>query len=330
LTDAGLYCPAGRFHVDPWVPVERAIVTHAHADHARPGSVSYLAAGPSAPLLATRLGEGTPLQMIPYGEPLTLGGATVSLHPAGHILGSAQLRIDVGGEITVVTGDYKLAPDPSCEPFEPLRCHTLVTEATFALPIYRWQPAGVVMGEILAWWDAAATAGRVAVLFCYALGKAQRILAELARRTDRAVFAHGAIERMTELYRAAGVTLAPTNPVAETARGDCFAGQLVLAPLSAGGTRWMRRFRDHETGFASGFMQVRGTRRRRGFDRGFVLSDHADWPAIVETISASGAERVWATHGHRETLARWLSERGIQAEAITTAFADEGARADED
>jgi putative mRNA 3-end processing factor len=313
---AGLACPPGAFHVDPRLPVETAVVTHAHADHARPGSGEYVCAAPCAPLLARRLGGEARIRAVPYGERFALGETAVSLHPAGHVLGSAQVRIEHAGRTWVVTGDYKRQPDPTCEPFEPLSCDGLVTEATFALPIYRWPAADEVAREIVAWWDANRALGRASVLFCYALGKAQRVLAMLADHADRRAFVHGAIEPIVAIYREAGVRMLTTEPVAETARGRSFAGELVLAPELAIGTPWMRRFGTHETALASGWMRVRGNRRRRSFDRGFELSDHADWPALLDTIRTSGAQRVLTTHGYAEPLARYLVERGISAEAL--------------
>ncbi len=316
---AGLFCPQGRFHVDPWAPVPLAVVTHAHADHARPGSEAYLCAAPGVALLERRLGPDAAIRGVPYGERVSLGDTVVSFHPAGHVLGSAQVRVERDGAVWVMTGDYKRQPDPTCAPFEPLTCDVLITEATFALPIYCWpDPAGVAR-EIVAWWHANREAKRASVLFCYALGKAQRILALLRAVTDVPVFVHGALHGLTEIYRRTGVAMLPTTPVAETMRGKSFAGELVLAPEMAIGSTWMRRFGDHETAFASGWMRVRGNRRRRSFDRGFELSDHADWPALLRTVDESGARRVLATHGSAEPLARYLREaRRLDAGTIVT------------
>jgi len=311
----GLHCAAGGFHVDPVGPVRRAVITHAHGDHARPGSGEYLCAASSVPLLARRLGD-VPIVAVEYGERVRLGDTDVSFHPAGHVLGSAQVRIEHAGQVWVVSGDYKRQPDPTCAAFEPLQADVLVTEATFALPIYRWPDPAEVARDIVAWWDANRAQGRASVLFCYALGKAQRILALLGALTDRRVFVHGAIEPINAIYRSAGVRMLATEPVADTARGRSFSGELVLAPELAIGTPWMRRFGTHESAFASGWMRVRGNRRRRSFDRGFELSDHADWPALLDTVRASGARRVLTTHGYAEPLARYLREQGTPAEAL--------------
>ena len=252
-----------------------------------------------------------------------MNGVRVSLHPAGHILGSAQVRVEHGGEVWVASGDYKRAPDPTCAPFEPLRCHAFVTEATFAIPVFRWDRPAVTVNEICAWWDETRAAGRPAVLFAYALGKSQRVLAELAACTDRAVYIHGSLIEVIDAYREAGVPMVPTLRATEERRGRSFAGELIVAPLSARGSIWMRRFGDHSSAFASGWMRVRGARRRRAYDRGFALSDHADWDALLQTIAETGAERVFVTHGYTEQLARHLEERGLAAERWRTLYEGE-------
>lgn len=321
ITPAGLHCAPGGFHVDPWGPAELALITHAHADHARPGAARYLCAEACAPLLRHRLGPEASVQGVPYGERLTLGSAMVSLHPAGHVLGSAQVRIEERGRVWVVSGDYKRAPDPTCERFEPLRCDVFVTEATFALPIYRWEEPAVVAAEIHDWWRFNPT--RPSVLFAYALGKAPRVLAELGVLTDRPVLTHGAIEAFVRLYRAAGVAMLATEPLSESPKQRELAGALIVAPPSARGTPWMRRFAAAETALASGWMRVRGPRRRQAYDRGFALSDHADWPGLLRTIEETGARRVLVTHGYAEELARFLRESGLEAEALATSFEGE-------
>jgi putative mRNA 3-end processing factor len=323
VTPEGLYCPLGGFHIDPWRPVERAVITHAHGDHARRGSRRYHGALPGLGLLRRRLGPEAIVEGHEFGAPLTFGDTTVSFHPAGHVLGSAQIRIEAAGAVWVISGDYKRDPDPSCAPFEVVACDVFVTEATFALPIYRWDPIDQVMDGLLAWWGANAAAGRASVLFCYALGKAQRVLAEFAQRTDRPVFVHGAIDALLDAYRDEGIALAPTVAVGPRRKGESFAGELIIAPPSAFGSPWLRRFGDAGTAFASGWMRVRGNRRRRGFERGFVLSDHADWPALLRTIEQTGARRVLATHGYSDALARYLREIGLAAAPLETWFGDD-------
>lgn len=322
-TPAGLYCEAGGFHIDPWEPVARAVITHAHGDHAHPGHRAYLCAEPGVAVLRRRLGDDVSIESWPYGDSRAIGGVRVSFHPAGHVLGSAQIRIEGPGGVWVVSGDYKRAADPTCDPFEPLRCDTFVTESTFGLPIYRWDPTEIVVREILDWWNENREAGRSSVLFCYTLGKAQRLLAELATVTDRPVLVHGMMLGMIEVYRAAGIPMLPVLPATGRPRGASYAGELILAPLSARGTPWMRRLGDHSDAFASGLMRVRGVRRQRAYDRGFVISDHADWPALLDTAAGTGASRVLVTHGHAEPLARHLREHGLDAGVVRTAWAGE-------
>jgi len=321
----GLFCPAGGFYIDPWGAVDRALITHAHGDHARAGSQRYLCAEPSRRLLERRFEPGALIESLPYGEAVTIGDVRISFHPAGHILGSAQVRLEGSDGVWVIAGDYKRAADPTCMPFEPLPCDTFVTESTFGLPIYRWDSTSVVIGEILAWWEANRRSNRTSVLFCYTIGKVQRILAELAAVSDRPAYVHGMMLSMIEAYRETGVRMLSVSSATEQPKNTRFGGQLVLAPLSARGTPWMRRLGDHSDAFASGLMRVRGVRRQRAFDRGFVLSDHADWPALLETIEETGASRVLATHGHADALARHLREQGYDAGVIRTAWEGEPA-----
>ena len=322
LTPQGLHCPRGGFHIDPWEPVPRAVLTHAHADHARPGSSAYLCAEPGVAIARHRL-EGATVEGWPYGERRRLGEVTVSLHPAGHVLGSAQVRLEADGVVWVASGDYKRVADPSCAPFEPQRAQVFLTEATFGIPVFRWDPTASIIEDVLRWWEVNREAGRASLLFCYVLGKAQRLLAELSTRVDRRVFAHGAIAAMTELYRAAGVRMLPLDRVADTARGRDFAGELVLAPITARGTPWMKRFGEASIALVSGFMRVRGERRRRSVDRGFALSDHADWPALLDTVRETGAERVLVTHGYAVPLSQRLRELGFRADALETPYGRE-------
>jgi putative mRNA 3-end processing factor len=317
----GLYCPQGGFYVDPWRPVARAVITHAHGDHARHGNAHYLCASEGAPFVRARLGDIS-LQSVAYGETLRIGDAAVSLHAAGHVRGSAQVRIEAGGEVWVVSGDYKLAPDSTCAPFEPVRCHTFITESTFGLPIYRWQPPQIVLDEIDAWWQENAAAGRCSVLYCYAFGKAQRILAGIAPGPGP-LLVHGAVDTLTRIYRETGVALPQTAHATTFNDRTLLARALVLAPPSASGSTWPRRFGEYASAFASGWMQVRGTRRQRGIERGFVLSDHADWPGLLQAVAATGAERVLVTHGQAESLARYLAEQGLATAVLRTEYGNE-------
>jgi putative mRNA 3-end processing factor len=321
VDDRGLYCPAGDFYIDPWRPVHRAVITHAHADHARAGSEHYISSSSSAPFLRHRLGDEISLESREFGESFELGDVRVSLHPAGHVLGSSQVRVDDGSQVSLVTGDFKRATDPTCESFEPLVCDTLVTEATFALPVYAWRPISEVISEIANWW--LEESRRPSILFCYAFGKTQRVLAELSAYTERRVLLHGAGVELTRLYRESGVAMVPTEAVAEYPRGKSFAGELIIAPPSAHRSAWMKRFSNPQTAFASGWMNLRGARRRRGYERGFVLSDHADWKGLTQTIRQSGARRVYATHGQNEVLARYARDvLGLEAEPLSTLYVD--------
>ena len=317
----GLYCVPGRFYIDPWRPVERAVITHAHGDHARYGHERYLAATPSAGILKSRLGNIT-LDVLNYGERITHNGVQISLHPAGHVLGSAQVRLEYQGEIWVASGDYKLEPDSTCTPFESVRCDTFITESTFGLPIYRWQPQHDIFSEINDWWRRNVADGRASVLFCYAFGKAQRILKGIDPGIGPIV-CHGALEPLNRVYRDAGIALPPTLSVHEITDKNDLKRALILAPPSAGSSPWLRRFGDFSDGFASGWMRLRGARRRRGVDRGFVLSDHADWPGLMQAIKATGAQRVIVTHGQIPTMVRWLQQNGLDAGAFETEYGDD-------
>jgi putative mRNA 3-end processing factor len=326
-TDRGLFCEAGDFYVDPWAAVDRAVVTHAHGDHVAWGCRSYLTSAPGAAILRQRLEPGARIRPAPYREAVDVNGVRISLHPAGHILGSAQVRVEYGGEVWVVSGDYKTEPDPTCDPWEPVACHTFITECTFGLPVYRWPSTAAVFDEIHSWWRANQDAGRATILFGYALGKAQRLIAGLDPSMGP-ILTHGAVERLNALYRAGGVALPPTTHAAVSDRASGKRA-IVIAPPSADGSPWARRFGAQSTAFASGWMAIRGMRRRRAVDRGFTVSDHVDWPSLLAAIDATGAERIWATHGYTGVLVRWLREHGRDAEAIETRFEGERDDADE-
>jgi len=321
-TPRGLYCAAGDFYIDPWRPVGRAVITHAHGDHARMGSEAYLAAKRGLPVLQTRLGPEARIEGVDYGETRELNGVKVSLHPAGHVLGSSQVRIEHAGEVWVVSGDYKLDPDPTCEPFEPVRCHAFITESTFGLPIYRWRTHDEIFGGINRWWAGNARHGRASVLFGYAFGKAQRILASVDDSIGP-IIVHGAVETLNRGYRECGVALPPTRVGTELASKAEAAGALIVAPPSAQSTPWLKRFGEYSDAFASGWMAIRGARRQRAVDQGFVLSDHADWPSLQRAIAATGAERIFVTHGNVETMVRWLVEQGYDARGMDTEFEGE-------
>jgi putative mRNA 3-end processing factor len=322
----GLYCPPGDFHIDPWRPVPRAVITHAHADHARRGNGVYLASAAGAGVLRQRLGD-IALQALAYGETVDVNGVRVSLHPAGHVLGSAQVRLECRGRVWVVSGDYLVCGNPgsgddlnpTCAPFEPVRCHCFVTECTFGLPIYRWRPQAEVMAEIDVWWRTNAEAGQCSLLLGYSFGKAQRLLAGVDA-TIGPIVVHGAVEALNAVYRDAGVALPATRRLDEVTDRGVLARALVVAPPAVHGSAWARRLGDFSDAFASGWMQLRGARRRQGVDRGFVLSDHADWPGLQLAIAATGAERVIVTHGYEAVMVRWLEQQGLQAGSFRTEY----------
>ncbi|GAC1408934.1 MAG: ligase-associated DNA damage response exonuclease [Burkholderiaceae bacterium] len=320
----GLYCVPGQFYIDPWGPVDRAVITHAHADHARTGHNHYLAAAPGAGALRSRLGDIT-LDAIAYGIPVVHNGVTISLHPAGHVLGSAQVRMEYRGEVWVASGDYKVEDDGTCAPFESVPCNTFITESTFGMPIYRWQPQAQTYAEINDWWRGNAAQDRASVLYCYSFGKAQRILHGIDASIGP-IICHGAAEPLNKVYREAGVALPPTRLATDVHDNALFRHSLVIAPPSASGSPWIKRFGDYSDAFASGWMQVRGARRRRSVDRGFVLSDHADWPGLMQAINASGAPRVIVTHGQIPTMVRWLTQNGLEAGAFDTEYGAEDER----
>jgi putative mRNA 3-end processing factor len=322
----GLYCQQGDFFIDPWRAVERAVITHAHSDHARSGHRHYLAAADAGHVLRARLGRIN-LQTAAWGETVRIGDVQVSLHPAGHVLGSAQVRLECGGRVWVASGDYKAAPDfaaedTTCAAFEPVRCDTFISESTFGLPIYRWQAQSAIAAHINAWWAANAAAGRASVLYAYSFGKAQRILA-MADAAIGPIVCHGATESLNAAYRESGVRLPATRLVTDVADRNELRQALVLAPPSARGSTWLKRFGEHADAFASGWMQLRGARRRNGVDRGFVLSDHADWPGLMRAIEATGATRVIVTHGQVPVMVRHLASLGLDARAFDTEYGDE-------
>ena len=320
-TESGLYCFAGDFHIDPWRSVPRAVITHAHSDHARFGSDVYVYHHLTTPILSKRL-DDVAIETAAYGEILTRDGVELSFHPAGHVLGSAQIRVSFKDKTWVTAGDYKLESDGVTATFEPVRCHTFITESTFGLPIYRWRPQGELFAAIDAWRRENIAAGRASILFAYALGKAQRVLAHVDPDLGPIV-CHGAIEAINALYREAGVALPPTRLATEILNKRDFSRALILAPPSAAASPWLKRFGEYSDALASGWMQVRGNRRRRSLDRGFALSDHADWPGLIAAIEATGAGRVLVTHGYTEPLARYLREKGLDARALKTAYGDD-------
>lgn len=338
-TEHGLYCEAGGFHIDPWKPVDRAVITHAHSDHAVAGCGSYLASPTGVTVLRARLGMTIPVQSLAWGTRLRLGDVELGLFPAGHILGSAQVRVErVGGGpqpdeggTWVVSGDYKTTPrdatpDSSCEEFEPVACDTFLTESTFGLPIYRWPSSAGVVNEINRWWAANAAAGVTSVIYCYSLGKAQRILSGLDASVGP-IGVHGAVANLNAAYEACGIRLPETRLLTpEHVRAIKGRGVVIAPPSASGNAAWVRKLAGPHglsDAFASGWMRVRGKRRWRSYDRGFVVSDHADWPGLLGAIEATGAGSVGVTHGYAAALARYLAEQGKHSFVVPTRYEGE-------
>jgi putative mRNA 3-end processing factor len=327
FTDQGIYCPAGDFYIDPWKPVARALITHGHADHARWGMGSYLATQTAAPVMQHRLGPEAKIETINFGETRQIGDAAVSFHPAGHVPGSAQIKVTVKGESWVASGDYKTVADGLSEPFEPVPCHAFITECTFGLPVFKWTPQDVLTTQINQWWAANKAAGKFSLLGAYALGKAQRLLATVDADIGP-ILTHAAIENTNDILRAQGISLPKTIRVtAETNLKD-YAGALVLATPGALVQPWANRFKPAASAFASGWMAVRGVRRRRAMDRGFIVSDHADWNGLISAIQSTGAERIFVTHGYTEPFERYLREIGYDAHTVSTEYTGEVAEDD--
>ncbi|MGB0598272.1 MAG: ligase-associated DNA damage response exonuclease [Rubripirellula sp.] len=322
-TQHGLYCPAGDFFVDPSRPVHRAVVSHAHSDHARWGCRRYLAAKPSEHLLRLRMNADATFDFLAYGEKETVGEVKISFHPAGHILGSSQIRIEHRGRVAVVTGDYKLGDDPTCETWEPVDCDLLITESTFGLPIYRWEPSATTFAAINQWWRDSQEAGKCCVIYGYAVGKSQHLLAGLDPSIGP-IFTHGAVEKANDAYRQSGVVLPETTHVGSVDGKPKWQGAMVVAVPSAHGTPWMRKFGRVSTAMASGWMAIRGNRRRRSVDRGFVLSDHVDWGSLLKAVELCDPETVWVTHGSAAVVARYLTEQGRDARVLDGQLRREG------
>ncbi len=328
FTERGLYCPRADVYIDPWLPVSKTLITHAHADHARPRMGSYLSHHDSVAVMRQRLGDIS-AEGVRYGEKKKVNGVEITFLPAGHIPGSAQIRLASEGEVWVISGDYKLENDGLCEPFEPVKCSHFVTESTFALPVYQWDEAGNVMASIERWWQQNSAEGLCTVLQCYSLGKAQRLLHALSQEIGE-IFVHGAIHNTNEALKTAGYKFPHAQYLDASVDGKRLRGAMVLAPPSAIGSSWLKKLKPCKVGAVSGWMSLRGTRRRKNFDRGFVLSDHADWKGLNTAVLSSGAEHVYVTHGYSHVFAKWLRSQGYQAQAIDTAFGGEDEDAEQD
>jgi len=316
-TPQGLYCRRGDFYIDPQRGVNTAIITHAHSDHARRGSQHYFCTQSGLHLLKSRLGPKIKATGIPYQQSFQLGEVQVSFHPAGHILGSAQIRIEWDSQVWVVSGDYKREADPSCEPFESVQCNTFITEATFGTPRYIWDKTRQHGKEIYSWWAENAKSGVNSLLFGYSLGKTQRILAELAPYFTRPVVIHPSMQEITECYRAEGRKLAPTLGLDSPQLQKPLRGELILAPPSILKGEFLEQLGEYETAFASGWMQGSSPFHQSGYDKGFVISDHADWNDLNQSIKETGAKRVFVLHRSHGALVRHLRKQGLEAYPIS-------------
>ena len=322
FTPKSIYCPIAGVHIDPWKPVDKAIITHAHSDHAKWGCQTYLAHKDSAPVLRQRLGSDISLQTVEYGETFFINGVQFSLHPAGHIIGSAQIRVEHKGEVWVASGDYKLEDDHFCAPFEPVRCNVFITESTFGLPVYKWQPQEKIFSAINAWHAKNKSEGKASLLLGYSLGKMQRILKNINTEGE-AVLAHGAVYAVNENLRSSGFDLPHVELITKDTDKKLFKGALILAPPSADNSPWVKKIPPYSTGYCSGWMAIRGAKNRRAIDQGFVLSDHVDWTELNLAVKETGAERVYVTHGYTSVFSRWLNENNISSAEVKTMYGDD-------
>ncbi len=324
FTDKGIYCPKADVYIDPWKSVEKALITHAHSDHARWGMKHYLCHEKSKAIIQHRLGKDISIETKKYNEPFCINGVNFSLHPAGHVIGSSQIRVEYKGDIWVVSGDYKTEFDGISDSFEPVKCNTFITECTFGLPIFNWQKQDDIFLEIKSWIKQNEAEGYNSVIFAYALGKAQRIIQNIYPEISE-IYTHGAIENTNQVIRDSGTEIAPTILINKETDYKTIKGKVIIAPPSALDSPWIKKLEPYRTAVASGWMALRGARRRKNIDKGFVLSDHADWKGLNSAIENCGCETVIATHGYTEIFSRWLNKKGYKALTEKTQFEGETA-----
>lgn len=322
LTSKGLYCALGDFYIDPWEKVEKAVITHGHGDHAHWGMGEYIAVHEAEHILRKRIGDSK-ITTHAYGDVFRMGDVDVSFHPAGHILGSSQVRIQYQDEVWVFTGDFKRDLDPTCKPFEVVPCDVFISEATFSLPVYRWPDFRQEMKQVYEWWMKNKEEGFNSVLCCYALGKAQRIIAGLRELTDEPIWVHGTVDELNQSYAKTGITFPNVQKVPLESK-EKFEGAMILCPPSALGSSWNKRLSPKKVAFASGWMRLRGNRRRKGYERGFVISDHADWPSLIRTVKETGCRKVYFTHGNTDAIVKYLKEQGISAYDLKLPYETDG------
>lgn len=319
FTEKGLFCEAGNFYIDPWKPVEKAVITHGHSDHAYAGHKYYLCHKFTKPILELRLGENN-YQTVEWDENTMVNGVKLTLYPAGHIIGSSQIRLEYNNEVWVVSSDYKNEDDGISGKFEPLKCNVFITESTFGLPIYKWKPQQEIYTDIINWISKNKENGKSSILIAYSLGKAQRVL-QAIKETTQNIYAHGSVFNMQETLIQAGFDLKPVIRVTPETPKELLKETVIIAPPGAEGTSWLKKFHPYSVGICSGWMQVRGNVRRRNADAGFPLSDHADWGGLLQSVKETGAEKVFVTHGFQSVFSRYLNEENItNAEEVKTQF----------
>jgi putative mRNA 3-end processing factor len=322
FTDKGFYCAQGNFYIDPWRAVQNAIITHAHSDHARYGNNVYIAHHDTVPLLKARLGAGIQTQGYAYYETFFNNGVAITLYPAGHIIGSAQIKIEYKGEVWVISGDYKIEVDGVSTPFEPVTCNYFISESTFGLPVYNWKPQATIFNDIQQWVTQCHALQRTPILYAYSLGKAQRLIQHLHKVVPN-IYVHGAVFNMQEAIKQTSVNMPDVTKIDAVTDRNALLQGLVIAPGSVDGSGWFNKLIEPATGMCSGWMQSRGAMRRYNVDAGFVLSDHADWNGLIESIKATKCEKVFLTHGFTASMSRYLNETGIAADEVKTQFAVE-------
>ncbi|MDY7394980.1 ligase-associated DNA damage response exonuclease [Aureibaculum sp. 2210JD6-5] len=327
FTKKGIYCVPGKFYLDPWYSVDYAIISHGHADHARWGMKNYLCHNHSKAILQHRIGKDINIDSLGYDEPLLINGVKVSFHPAGHIIGSAQIRLEYKGYVVVFTGDYKTSSDFLTIPFEPIKCHQFITESTFGLPIYNWLPEATLQQQMIDWVNTNKSHNRTSVFIGYSFGKAQRIM-KLLEGVDQ-IFVHNAIHNLNNAIKASGIGLPETALITNDFIKKDVENKIVIVPPALLGSRLLKRIPNAATAICSGWMQIRGNRRWKGVDAGFAVSDHADWNGLLYAVKASEAEKVYVTHGSQATFSKYLNEIGIWAAEVKTEYGEEELNADE-
>lgn len=321
FTKKGIYCIPGKFYLDPWYPVEYAIISHGHADHARWGNKHYLCHNQSKAILQHRIGADISIESLPYNEYKVINGVKVSFHPAGHIIGSAQIRLEYKGYIVVFSGDYKTQPDFITTPFEPLKCHEFITESTFGLPIYKWKSEQELQQELQDWVVQNQQNNRTSVFLGYSLGKAQRVM-KLVENVEE-IYVHSAIHKLNKAIENSGITLPTTKLLTTDFKKTDIQNKIVILPPALLGSKMIKKIPNAATAICSGWMQIRGNRRWKGVDAGFAVSDHADWDGLLSAVKATEAEKVYVTHGSQAVFSKYLNEIGIEAHELKTEFGED-------